>query len=154
MYFLLCAAAPFDYEDVRQTLVAHLHEDPVHPSERSGRVIPSAFEAVVMRCLSKDPQQRYANAAELAYALEDAAARSSSIRARSGRSPRRRRYPLPAPEREPDRASVRDSRISRGYSRAQSAGRGAPRWEEDGADALETGEEDLTHPQNYRLRVL
>lgn len=45
-------------------------EAPTSPSTRNS-AIPSAVEAVVMRALAKEPENRYANARELAMALEN-----------------------------------------------------------------------------------
>jgi eukaryotic-like serine/threonine-protein kinase len=48
---------------------AILNQPPSAPSALNRRVSP-AFAAIVMRCLEKDPQRRYANARELAAELE------------------------------------------------------------------------------------
>jgi serine/threonine-protein kinase len=73
LYFCLCGEAPFDYMDVGATVRAHLTETPVAPSRRRHGV-PPALEAVVMRCLEKDPSLRYHSALELAAALRHAMA--------------------------------------------------------------------------------
>jgi eukaryotic-like serine/threonine-protein kinase len=72
LYFLLSGQTPFDYEEMRQTLMAHLREAPVPPSSKLGRPLPRAVEEVVMRCLEKDPARRYVDASELARALDAA----------------------------------------------------------------------------------
>jgi len=71
LYFCVCGAPPFDYPDVGATVRAHLSEAPVPPSQRRSG-IPHTIEAVVMRCLAKDPEQRFRSAGELAGALKDA----------------------------------------------------------------------------------
>jgi serine/threonine-protein kinase len=71
LYFLLCGAAPFEHADVGKMLMAHVNEKPVPPSQRGVR-LPAALEAVVMRCLEKDPARRYAEAGALAAALASA----------------------------------------------------------------------------------
>jgi hypothetical protein len=49
-------------------LMAHLGEMP--PSARSLRPeVPAALDAVVMKCLAKRPEDRFASAAELERAL-------------------------------------------------------------------------------------
>lgn len=88
LYFALCASAPFDYDDMRQTLMAHMNESPLPPSQRARRAIPPEIEAVVMRCLEKEPNHRYSSAAELAFALEDAMSRSGNSRPRGDVRPR------------------------------------------------------------------
>jgi len=69
LYFLLAGRPPFDTTDPRALLAAHVSALPPAPSARLGRPLPSSLEAVVMRCLSKNPEARYASAAELAAAL-------------------------------------------------------------------------------------
>jgi len=49
--------------------IAHVEQPPPTPSSR-GAAIPEPLEAVVMRCLEKDPAARFQTAAALAEALE------------------------------------------------------------------------------------
>lgn len=72
LYFLLVGGPPFDYPDVGKTLTAHLQEQPTPPSGRSSQPIPPAIEAVVMRCLRKDPEARFPSASAMAAALDSA----------------------------------------------------------------------------------
>jgi serine/threonine-protein kinase len=74
LYFMLTGRAPFETEGAGNLglLVAHLSAMPEPPSSR--RPVPGELEAVVMRCLAKAPEDRYADGATLAAAL--AAARS------------------------------------------------------------------------------
>jgi len=72
LYFLLTGGPPFDYPDLGKILLAHVREEPTPPSQRVGRPVPAAIEAVTLRCMAKDPAQRYASAGELAAALEEA----------------------------------------------------------------------------------
>ncbi len=74
LYYCLCGKPPFEFKGIRQNLLAHARQTPPLPSQKLGRLLPASVEAVVMRCLSKDPAHRYANGAKLAYALEQAAA--------------------------------------------------------------------------------
>ena len=73
LYYCLCGKPPFEFNDMRRNLIAHAREVPALPSQKLGRPLPAAIERVVMRCLEKDPARRYANGAELALALEQAA---------------------------------------------------------------------------------
>ncbi len=67
-YFLLCGRSPFEGKGPVQMLMAHLGEVP--PSVRSLRPeVPAALDAVVMKCLAKRPEDRFASAAELERAL-------------------------------------------------------------------------------------
>jgi serine/threonine-protein kinase len=67
-YFLLSGRPPFNYEQPIKVLLAHAREVPPSLSELQGDV-PSDLEAVVMKCLEKDPADRYQNVLELRDAL-------------------------------------------------------------------------------------
>jgi serine/threonine-protein kinase len=82
LYFCLCGRPPFDYEEPRRNFLAHMNEEPLPPSKKLGRRLPAAVEAVVMQCLSKEPADRFADAGELAAALEQAALVTSTIATR------------------------------------------------------------------------
>ncbi|WP_394833000.1 protein kinase [Pendulispora rubella] len=64
LYTLLRGAPPFDGASIGEVFAAVLQEEPA-----SLRAIPPELEAVVWRCLSKEPAQRYPNVAALAGAL-------------------------------------------------------------------------------------
>jgi serine/threonine-protein kinase len=61
-YFLLTGKPPFAGRTMLDVLFAHRH-DPV-PS-LAGHGVPAALEAVIRRCLAKQPAERYASAEEL-----------------------------------------------------------------------------------------
>jgi eukaryotic-like serine/threonine-protein kinase len=67
-YFLLTAQAPFIGKSSVQILAAHLHQ-PVQPVHVLRPDCPDDVEAVVLRCLEKLPERRFANARSLASAL-------------------------------------------------------------------------------------
>jgi hypothetical protein len=46
------------------------HSKPEAPSKRLHAPVPADLEAVVLRCLEKEPARRYANAEALAHALD------------------------------------------------------------------------------------
>ena len=48
----------------------HLHTKPESPSVRLGETVPADLEAVILKCLEKDPAKRYADADALAHALD------------------------------------------------------------------------------------
>jgi serine/threonine-protein kinase len=50
-------------------MLAHVRETPVPLSEKAGHEVPAALELIVMRCLEKNPADRYASAEELVRAL-------------------------------------------------------------------------------------
>jgi len=68
-YYLLSGTMPFGSKRMASVLKGHLHDLPVPPSVRAGDPIPMAFEAMIMRCLSKDPARRFKDASELVEAL-------------------------------------------------------------------------------------
>ncbi len=69
LYYLLSRSHPFDAESMPELCLKVTLEPPVPVRVRRGD-IPPALEAVIMRCLDKDPARRYSSAAELAAALE------------------------------------------------------------------------------------
>jgi len=74
LYFLICAKPPFDGDSPSAVVFAQVHRKPIPPSERLGRAIPADLEAVVMRALRKDPNERYESASVFALALSSCAA--------------------------------------------------------------------------------
>jgi serine/threonine-protein kinase len=68
LYEMLTRSVPFYRESMGALVVAVMHEP--HPVVRIVRNdLPAGFEAVIDRCLEKDPARRYADIAELARAL-------------------------------------------------------------------------------------
>jgi serine/threonine-protein kinase len=67
-YFLLCGKPPFPRESIVETLAAHLH-DPVEPLTTLRPEVPLDLQAVILRCLAKAPQDRFADATSLEAAL-------------------------------------------------------------------------------------
>jgi len=72
-YWLLTAEPPFAGANLVEICSHHLHSKPVPPSERLGRPVPPAMEALIMKCLAKSPDERPANARELAAAVRELA---------------------------------------------------------------------------------
>jgi serine/threonine-protein kinase len=69
LYELLTGQPPFRAESVMETLVQVLEKDPIVPSLLRPCVLPE-LEAICLKCLEKDPADRYATAADLAADLE------------------------------------------------------------------------------------
>jgi serine/threonine-protein kinase len=61
LYELACAQVPFDAENPLGILTQHMYVAPVPPNEREGRKVPVGLEAIILKCLSKDPDHRYAS---------------------------------------------------------------------------------------------
>ncbi len=67
-YHLLTGSPPFSGENLVELLTAHARREPPPPSTLNLNV-PEDLDQVVLRCLSKDPRQRFADAAALEQAL-------------------------------------------------------------------------------------
>jgi serine/threonine-protein kinase len=66
MYQMLCGTVPFDRPAAMDILLAHLQEPPRPFREANPKVsVPAALERVVMRCLDKQPERRYADMQQL-----------------------------------------------------------------------------------------
>jgi len=80
LFKLLVGRPPFDSEGVGEIIAMHLREPaPVPSSLRPG--IPPEVDQLVLRCLAKDPAQRFAHAGELAIALGSLVGSSPQISA-------------------------------------------------------------------------
>jgi eukaryotic-like serine/threonine-protein kinase len=69
-YFLLTGQPPFIRETAMELLVAHAHEKPTPVGELRNDV-PSDVQAIVMRCLEKEPGRRFQDAESLEQALSN-----------------------------------------------------------------------------------
>jgi serine/threonine-protein kinase len=69
-YYLLTGRPPFDDEKPLKVMFAHAKEVPTPPSEIHDG-IPDDLEAIVMRCLEKDPAARFQNIEGLFTALDE-----------------------------------------------------------------------------------
>lgn len=67
-YFLLVGQPPFLHEDYQRLFAAHLTE-PVPPLRQRRPDIPPDVEGIILRCLDKQPDQRYQDARSLEAAL-------------------------------------------------------------------------------------
>lgn len=68
LYEAVCGKVPFDADTPAATALARLHSTPPHPREVKPSV-PPALDAVVMKAMARDADQRYATAAEMRLAL-------------------------------------------------------------------------------------
>ena len=68
LYELLVGKTPFYADGVGQVAAAVLMKEPTPPRKRRAD-IPAGLEAVILRCLDKNPARRFAGAAELSAAL-------------------------------------------------------------------------------------
>jgi eukaryotic-like serine/threonine-protein kinase len=68
-YEMLTSRRPFEWSGTAAQYLYHLiYTDPKFPRECDGG-IPEALERICLKCLAKDPFQRYNSAAEIAREL-------------------------------------------------------------------------------------
>src|SRR5262245_10047837 len=67
-YFLLTGFPPFPVRTAMKTIAAHLYEVP-EPLSRRRTDVPADLEAVILRCLAKEPNARFPDAESLNAAL-------------------------------------------------------------------------------------
>ena len=73
LYEMLCGKPPFEKKQSMSTLVAHVNEPPPRLADRNPKTsISPEMEAVVMCCLEKSPDARYASMRDLIKALKRA----------------------------------------------------------------------------------
>lgn len=89
IYQMVTGERPFDGTSLEAVCAQILHNKPALPSRRNP-AIPAAFDRIVLRCLAKDPADRYASGDELASHLYPFARRSAGSAAPAGA----RRLPL------------------------------------------------------------
>ena len=65
MYHLFSGEPPFLEGEV---LYHHVHTDP-RPLKELRRDVPAVYESIIMKCLKKDPADRYQKAADILVAL-------------------------------------------------------------------------------------
>jgi serine/threonine protein kinase len=69
-YFLLTGKPLFDEGTITQICMKQVTELPALPSERAETEIDDDLEQIIMRCLAKNPAERYQTASELEEALQ------------------------------------------------------------------------------------
>jgi serine/threonine-protein kinase len=82
MYEMLCGRVPFDRGAGVGTLMAHVHnEPPPFQAHQPDLVVSPAMEAIVFRCLEKDPERRFPSMNDLLVALKNFAGDDSLVNA-------------------------------------------------------------------------
>ena len=69
-YYLLTGQYVFTGETPLQTVLLHVQQEPVPPSQRTDNFIPPAFEQLVLTCIAKPPDARPQTAGALKAALD------------------------------------------------------------------------------------
>jgi serine/threonine-protein kinase len=72
LYEMACGKVPFDAESPLAVISMQVTDEPVPLRKRMppGRTLPQGYEAVVMKCLAKDPVERFATMNDVRAALE------------------------------------------------------------------------------------
>ena len=70
-YWLAAGTLVFETDSGGAQIVEHVKTAPEPPSTRTELPIPSGLEAVIMKCLEKDPADRFQGAREMAAALRE-----------------------------------------------------------------------------------
>lgn len=70
MFHTLTGAAPFGEEPDNDLIQGHIRGKAPRMASL-GAPVPDALENIVLRCMSKDPEQRYPSGADIARALDD-----------------------------------------------------------------------------------
>src|SRR5262249_54796156 len=83
-YYLLTGRPPFDRASEFAVLLAH-DRDPVVPPSQVRAGVPEDLERVVLRCLAKDPSDRFADDGSLERALGRCACSADWNRDRAAR---------------------------------------------------------------------
>ena len=76
LYEMLTGKPPFDGDTPVSVAVRHIQDLPEPPSHQNPK-IPAGLEALILRCLEKDPRDRYADGDALAEALDNYEAEES-----------------------------------------------------------------------------
>ena len=72
LYYALTGKLPFRGKNKFAVLNKHLNDPPTPPAQIAPHLdIPGPLEAVIMKCLNKGPEERYANAEDLYDALDE-----------------------------------------------------------------------------------
>jgi len=90
LYHVLSGRPPFDSDSRFALMAAHVTTQPRSMAEVSEEVdldVPPTLEAVVMRCLQKDPADRFRSMTELAEALLDAIGEDATATMRASLPP-------------------------------------------------------------------
>lgn len=70
LYLLLTGSPPFSGDTAAELMSAALTSTPPAASERRADPLPDAVEALLSRCLARDPAERFSDAAELHAAID------------------------------------------------------------------------------------
>jgi len=70
-YWLVTGKHVFDGDNKLGVIVEHVKSEPMPPSSRTELEIPEELDALLLKCLEKEPSDRFQSAEELAAALDE-----------------------------------------------------------------------------------
>ena len=70
-YWLVTGKQVFEAESSVAVIVEHVKTAPTPPSDRTALPIPAELDAIIMKCLAKDPADRFQTTREVAAALRE-----------------------------------------------------------------------------------
>jgi len=77
LYELFTGALPFDGESVMSVILKHIQQPPPRPRSVNAK-LPAELEAIILRCLEKEPERRYGRVAELLRDLRGVSAQEEA----------------------------------------------------------------------------
>jgi serine/threonine-protein kinase len=83
-YALLTGRPPFDGTNSMEVMIAHIRDEVAPPSKRLADV-PADFERVILRCLSKRPEDRFQDVDSLEQALAECGAANNWTQSQAAR---------------------------------------------------------------------
>jgi hypothetical protein len=118
LYEMLAGRPPFAGDSIVELALQHMRDTPVPPREIRPS-ISDASNAIVMKALAKDPNDRFGSAAEMRGALLSALSASNSASDDTAPNPviEPRPTSVPAPAREPVAAMAAGPRVARAQPR-------------------------------------
>lgn len=118
LYELTAGRKPFVSDSEYELMTMHLQDVPKPPSSVNSRVSP-AVDAVILKALAKDPNDRYPDAMELNAAFQAAMSSALAAGAVRGDSPTVNRFPMPSAETPTTFGASREEKTVVGPSRAK-----------------------------------
>jgi hypothetical protein len=101
-YFMLTGRPVFEGTNPFEVMTHHIQSPPAAPSTHTAAPVPEDLEAIILRCLAKEPDDRFASAELLRAHLEDCTLAgvwtAADARAWWGRHEAALRRPRPAPD--------------------------------------------------------
>jgi tetratricopeptide (TPR) repeat protein len=137
VYQMFTGQAPFSGETPLGVMRCHADEPPPPPS-RINPAIPTAVEAVLLKALAKEREERYQRAGDMALALEEALCEEAEDKERVEAKAREERAKVEAERKRQERLSTLYAKAEKAYE--------AGRWQ----DAIDAFEQILALDADYR----